>query len=512
MQDPASKRGKAHSGRYSLGELNQRWQWVIPTLLLSATAAWLYLPDVLFMGPRGIHFIRQTDSLSFALSLVHQGAIPTELSIQSIIEAPDDGRVMAEFPLTYWICARGWSITSIWFPLLRWVHLLIVMLGHLAVAVTIGRMVRNIWIGTLLSTWSFASSVTVAYAANYLPDAAAYGLVLCGIAKALESEKTGPSCIASFLFSFATAIKATMGIYFLAYIGVYWSRWIFGERSGFSVRPTLIASLMLLPALAWHGFVITFNASHNTHYFLTWAEPVWAMSMEQIWSTIDHVWNYWWTKYMHPTSWHVLMVFALITMVNIGKFRPDRRTWLLLSIAGSSMYILLFFNKLQDHDYYYLTVAPTLLLLVAIAMITLHDRWSAVRVRFLVTFGLLVLTLISLQLAKTNLDRRYAPNYDRYARVAGRLDKVPMRELRSLIPIGARCIVVGDATPNASLLYIDRKGWTFEELPSERKITELRSEGAQYLIVLEPQRTINERASGDYLELSMDCWIRSLNN
>ncbi len=371
---------------------------------------------------------------------------------------------------------------------------------------------RNIWIGTFLSIWSFASSVTVAYAANYLPDAAAYGFVLWGMAKALENEKPEPSNPASLLFSLATAIKATMGIYFIAYVGVYWSRRLFGERNGYRVRPTLIASLMLIPALVWHGSVIVFNASHNTHYFLTWAEPVWAMTIEQIRSTMDHVWNYWWTKYMHPSSWHVFMVIVLITMINLGKFRKDRRAWMLLSIAGSSLYILLFFNKLQDHDYYYLTVAPTLLLLVAIAMITVLDRWKDARGRFLVSFALFVLTLISLQLAKINLDRRYAPNYDRYARVAGRLDKVPMRELRSSIPIGARCIVVGDATPNASLLYIDRKGWTFEELPAERRITELRSEGAQYLIILEPERTINGRSSGNYRELSVDCWIRSLNH
>ena len=50
--------------------LLQQPAW-LPLVTFLVLVCWLYLPDVLFHGPAGLHFIRQTDSISFAQRYGH---------------------------------------------------------------------------------------------------------------------------------------------------------------------------------------------------------------------------------------------------------------------------------------------------------------------------------------------------------------------------------------------------------------------------------------------------------
>jgi hypothetical protein len=201
---------------------------------------------------------------------------------------------------------------------------------------------------------------------------------------------------------------------------------------------------------------------------------------------MDLVWNYWWTQYLHPTMWHVI---ALMAVVLLFRSRRTPSILLLLNVLlllASVSFILLFFRKLADHDYYFLTVLPTLAILFLSGIWTMFVLTSRSWWRWSLTAGIWVLAVSSVILAHAQLQRRIERTPDEYSKTASLVAGLSIEASRLDLPLSVRVIVVGDSTTNGALLSIARKGWTYPgfPVPAEPDLQGLLSQGASHVLYL----------------------------
>jgi|GEM_PF-3486743 len=453
--------------------------------------AWFYWPEVFFAGPGGIHYIRQTDSLAF---IAHFRNFSSNLFTPGVLDlrnAPQDGLCAGEFPLFYWAI----GMVERWLGdlpyLLKGLNLLLVLTGHVLLTRAMAVISGNALAATGLGMLFFGSGVLSYYACNFLPDAGVYGLVLIGWSIILPGVYRGEFRVGLapvVIFTLAGLIKAPAAMHLIALVALD----LFESRKGIRpnapmvMRKLLPFGLGVLCILGWHVYVNGFNKAHGSNYFMTWAEPIWNATPTERGSVMDMIWNYWWARYLHPTTWHVLI---LLMVVVLARHRSIPLRVLLMNallLIASACFVMLFFRKFADHDYYFLTVLPALIMVGFTGVWALLKLKNAGWWRWSIVAGIWALAISSVALAHLELQRRNSRLSDEYSRTAllvvGLADKVG----RLHLPLNARVIVLGDSTTNGALLALGRRGWAFPgfPLPAEPPVDDLIRSGASHILYL----------------------------
>lgn len=480
----------------STDRLSTRWFGVLALLVLGGVTLVLYLPYGLLQPPSGLHYIRQTDSLSFiSYFRLHSGTL-FEPGTLDLVLAPDNGKAAAEFPIVYWIIAQLSNLFgSDTGASLRAVSLSFILVGHFSVMMAMFKILGRVWIALGAGVWMFGSSVVVYYACNYLPDAAVYGSVLLGWSLVLPSIFKGdlrigwPTLAA---FTFAGLVKAPAAMHLFAVGAVLVA---FGSarterphsfRGAMSSLTGVFVGLLLI--IAWHAYAITYNRLHGSHYFLTWAEPIWRMDATERARTLDLIWRYWWAKYLHPSTWHALILLTVFVLVRARRMTRQVLVLLAALFLGSCAFVLLFFQKLADHDYYFLTIVPFVVILIIAGLHALVSIPKLTRWMWLVSLVVWALGLASVDLARTELARRNVSVMDRFARTGELLRDLPDAVAQVELPVEARIIVLGDSTPNGGLLVLGRLGWSFPGYPEPAvpDYPALLEAGATHVLTIHP--------------------------
>lgn len=197
--------------------------WIYGTLFLIALTVlffYLGLAEIFFSGPQGIHFMRQTDSLSFASQYFNNGFHffkPQLYNLKNI-----GGYAACEFPITYYITALLYSLVGKKLFLLKLLHFLIVSTGVYFIFKLSYQLLKDYFYAALICLLLFTSTVFNYYSFNYLPDAPALGFIFIGwyFIFQYQSSKKEKTVIISFLFFIlGSLIKVTYLINPLAVIG-----------------------------------------------------------------------------------------------------------------------------------------------------------------------------------------------------------------------------------------------------------------------------------------------------
>ncbi|MBK9175764.1 MAG: hypothetical protein IPM46_05380 [Flavobacteriales bacterium] len=453
------------------------------------------LPDVLLANPRGTHFIRQSDSLAFVRyymlglgSLLEPGTLDQNI-------APQSGRTAGEFPLMYWCMAWLAKLTGVSPNGLRVLQLSIVLVGLVVFIDATRKMLRSPLLALGTGLWIMGSPVLIYYACNFLPDAAVLGLVLFGWGLLLPALNEGRPVLpwtSLALFTIAGMIKApaTMNLMAFALTGIGLLAWNRPEKWGrLSIKLALKSLVGLALIGAWHLHAIRYNTIHHADYFLTSAAPIWTMSASERWSTLDLVWRYWWGKYLHPTTWHVLGILLLVALIAYKRVGQGLMLTLFFLGSASAAFVLLFFRKLADHDYYFLTLAPFLALVAVTGLKAMSEVGQKIWHRALLTTGVWILALASLHLAHTEMQRRFKAPADSFSRTGQAIDAFLQANGSTSIPESSKVIVVGDRTPNGALARLGRQGWSHPGYPVSKvpHFDALVASGATHVLVIAPE-------------------------
>lgn len=428
----------------------------------------------IFQLPHGIHFMRQTDCLSFVSNYYSHGF--DFFSPQLFTLYNHEGKAVCEFPVLYYVSALLCLIAYEPVVILKTLTLSIVMIGFLYLFKLLKILFRSsfyAWVFTLLYC---SSTILLYYSVNVLPDPSAMGFTLIGWYHVFNFKNRPYAHAWAFgLFTLASLLKVTMFIYPLAAcLFLYISK----KPAKNHLRWFMLS---LIAVVGWNIFIFYYNSQNNARSFLLNALPIWNMAQKEIDIVIDHVFNYWHSEYYYQTTQHL---FFILVMLNAAFIRRTENKLLFLSLSlilGIAAFILLFFPQFKDHDYYFLTVLPGLILVVAIAFITIQKVIPITLNTWLVKGIFALICFLSLNFAGRKLQQREQRPADEYSAIATKLAHAH-EVLDSLkIPKTAKILIYPDYTPNGGLFMINRPGWGISDTESFRKVIDQ----VEYIILLD---------------------------
>ncbi|MCU0825326.1 MAG: hypothetical protein MUF77_11875 [Leptospira sp.] len=409
--------------------------------------------------PNGIHFIRQSDSLSFVLNYLFFGddfLKPTNFNLIS-----EQGKAASEFPLIYFISAK---LSAIWHQpaaILRVIHALIFFGGLQIYFIGLFKSKVPIFLAALTTLLLFTSTVIVYYSNNYLPDIAALGLTLGGVSLSLKKEAK-PILISMGLFTLASLIKVTYGIYPIAFLATLF---ICKKEYSLTLKQKLFfIVIFLIPVVLWWTYVHNYNLGVNNSYYANRAIPIWKTPQDQITATTEYIRNYWKNSYYPPATQLLLISFILGFFYFFKKIDFHKKIYLGLLFIGIVCFIILFYQKFHDHDYYFMIVVPAIGLLFASVLPALVSFCDKKILKIGLYIFLLAPAVMSYRYVWIKIPQRWSSenylqsNHNAFSKMLTILEEADPKHLDKIL-------VVGDSTMNGTLYQLERKGYSFPIVP-----------------------------------------------
>ncbi len=425
--------------------------------------------NILLLRPQSIHFIRQTDSLAFVQTYYNDGFKffePTVLSQRST-----DGRAIGEFPILYYITALLYNVFGQHELILKLLNISIQTIGLLYLFKLLRKVLSDVIYAFTFTFLFLSSAILLYYTNNFLPDVAALGLTLAGwyfyYQYFISRSKVKHFIISIVLFTFSSLLKVTYGLNLAAaFLSLLIEVAYLNRRTNIKqYTPVLIMFISSILVIAgWYGYVIAYNSSSNANAFLTVIRPIWNMDRSQIMSVLGLLNEYnWFTNVYYQSTLHF---FFLIIIVGLFYYKKANKTILLFAATtslGCLFYVTFFFYQFHDHDYYVIAIFPALILLVAGSFSALINKFPRFTGNIIAKVAVIILMILSMNYAKDKLSGRYDRGYDYFANIGKQLNMFD-NYLDSIgVKKESKILVIGDPTPNGSLYFMNRKGWTYRD-------------------------------------------------
>ena len=460
-------------------------------------------------GPQSIHAWRQSDSYAQALTFYHENVSLWEPHLLFTGEN-GDRQAISEFPVLYWVTAKIWNITEPHPAVLRLIDLLLLWLGLFFLARLIYEM-ANDWYWALFTVLlTFSSPVLGYYSFNFIPNAPAFGLALVGLYYLFRYHREGKNkdlCIATALYVSASLIKVTALFSLLAFSGSL-LLYYFQKKDDTRNKTWKIATsifIVLSVYLAWNRYANWYNQQHLNGLFNQSIIPIWDLNLAQISETASKAYNNVLPQYFYPPAYYTIILLFAFLICNLKKLDKVWRNATLLLFAGIGLFNILFFQGLDEHDYFLtntLIFIPFILICTfdffrkkKINLNSLYIKTPAsIVLLFLLNYSMIVTrshynphqkaVTHNIHLSKAKQD------YWAYVYWTMELQDFQYRGIKDYmreIGINYNDLVIsqGDYSPNRTLCWMETKGFTdyySPDLPLPDRIEKLKAMGAKYLV------------------------------
>lgn len=448
---------------------------------------------ILFLEPQSVHMWRQSDCLSFALNyyMEHRGFFEPAINY---IGVKGNGQTISDFPLIYFIVGKIWQFTGQHEIIFRGIVLLIFFTGLFFLYRTLIKLFEDRLWAMLIPIMMFTSPVLTYYSSSFLMEIPSLSIVFIGWYFFFRFYRTGQNkwlWITMIIFTLAGLLKVSALLSYFALLGLFVFEWlhIFSFRKDRPVFPeprkAILPFLTVIAVIsAWFVFVTTYNNAHNRDFFLVGILPIWEMTSAEIKFKLHEIATHW-IFHNFPGYFQLLIVLFWIAMTIFPQ--KNNRTFYYLNIVlaiGVVMYLLLFFQVVAGHDYYWINLYILLLMTTVSFGYFLKTNFPrAFKWGKLVFVILLIFNVIY---AKNRVDERYHGAYMDYYNLYMK-DFSSVKEYNRKLGIKREDLVISipDGTINASLYLMDQKGWStygagFENEEFYRKNI---ARGAKYLFV-----------------------------
>jgi hypothetical protein len=433
-----------------------------------------------YYGPTGIHFIRQTDTLSFILHYSSSSFLdffkPGNLNLNI-----GGGHASCEFPIFYFLYGQLFKYLGVNFFLVRLGSLLI---SCSAIYLTIKTIIKisnfpilQIFVLFLI----LSSSIYRYYSSNFLPDSIALGLSLISCSFCLEyifSLEKNKKKLNSFLIFglLATLIKLYYGIYFGTLLLT-----IFLNKDINNKKLIKYCIIYFLFVMGWYSYSYFYNVKFNTSYYLTAAKPIWNISFNDTKLILLLTYDYWKDRIYFPSTFHILLIFILLPLFIIKMLDLKIVKLLVLILIGAIVYTVVFFGQFKDHDYYFMVYIPFFLILTLFINESIQQNFPNY---FKIIFNLsyIIITILSINYSTVQVNRRYN-ELDQFSNIQYKLKQV-INHFR-IIDSTSKILVIGDNTPNASLVLFNRYGYIYPDFTDNSEILK-KFELVKYLVIISP--------------------------
>ncbi|HNG70389.1 MAG TPA: glycosyltransferase family 39 protein [Chitinophagales bacterium] len=418
--------------------------FVAIVLLYDFPALWQQLPQ-------GSHLWRQADC--WAMTENYQQfnlpfLKPEVYNLQAI-----NGKSVGEFPLTYFIAAQFSNAVFA----LRFLHTFLFFVGIMATYFIAFFFLQRRFLALCASLLLLTSPLLIFYGNNFLTDvpALAFSYIAWAIFLYAVAKQNNLLLLFSFVFfTIAGLLKASQALNIIIASAFF----LIQQKEQIRKKPPIAFLLFFMLSFAvlvlWYAFAKRYNYMHHDKYFFLNLFPVWKLSAYDIglgawrmaisWSN-----NYFW----RPT--------LLLLLIGLGYFIYHRNKLdksllqiISLSILFTLVYIILFYQKLIGHEYYY-TFFFIAFLFIIIGILKTYNTFHAENIfAHTVLFLLLLLNYIlcKQEVASKQLDSRNNPFYGTIA----------FHECLETLGVDENKIILSlpDDSPNKTLSLLRRKGYT----------------------------------------------------
>jgi hypothetical protein len=470
---------------------------IVAFLLFCVLFFFLGYGNVFFAPPSGIHYMRQTDSLSFANQYYNNGFSFFNPQLYNLKNT--DAKAACEFPITYYITALFYNFTGTNFWMLKLLHLSISFAGVFFIFKLAYHWIQDYVYALLITLFLFTSTVFNYYAFNYLPDTAALGFTFIGwyyIFKYFNIKERKSLFLSLLFFTIGSLIKVTYFINPMAII-VFSIFLRFSKSKAILEKKQMLhiikfGALSLMIVVLWNIYVIYYNKSNESTSFNTSILPIWDLSSEGIIEVLLLMKNYWYVSYFAHASFHLILVLFIIAIIFYKKIITPYFLLLLILFLGNICYFLLFFKQFKDHDYYAFAFLPLIVMFMILVFQIIKNKFTNkyLTITLKVIFAIIIVTGINYSSIKLN--ERHAMTYDVYSK-AGNIIYKNMESINKLgIKSDTKVIIAPEPSQNGGLLFLNKKGWTIAsyEAIQQEKINELKDKGAKYLFLVKDDEYI----------------------
>lgn len=462
---------------------------------------------ILFLSPRGIHFIRQTDSLSFVANYLKNGFHffePQVFNLQSI-----EGKAACEFPILYYLTAILYSIFGEHEFFLRLLTIIIASTGFFYLFKLLFNLLHDLVYALSFSFLFISSTALLYYTNNFLPDASALGFTLTGwyfFFKFMNNRTLKYSLFISFaFFTLASLLKVT---YFINPMAAIISLLIhhlsvisnFKKVIRTNAIPTMAFIASFIIVLGWNIYVIQYNRITHDNYFLVQWMPIWSLNQNQIADVWEHFTNNWYSRYYYQSTFHMFLIIFVSGIVFLKRSERAILIIAIVSLAGTISYFLLFFAQFKYHDYYFIAMIPAIIFLVINAFMALRHKYTRLINNYITKLLVVTICVLSLNYAREKINQRYLNSNDIFSSIGFKLTDT--RDYLDSLEVSkqAKFIILTDQTPNGGLYFINRQGWNVKDTSqtSLNAISSYINQGADYLLLTDNQ-FINKRFKGSLI-------------
>ncbi|MFO7756787.1 MAG: glycosyltransferase family 39 protein [Bacteroidales bacterium] len=458
----------------------------------------LKMDEVLLMGPQGIHFMRQTDSLSFAAMYYNEGFDffhPALFNMKNI-----DARAACEFPILYYITSLIYLVTDQNFTVLKILNYLVSLSGVFCIYKMSMIILRDRLFSVLIALVLFTSTVFNYYSLNYLPDTGAFGFIMIGwyfFFRYYFNNKQNSLYTAFVFFTLGSLIKVTylinpLSVFFLYLIMPFIKKG--RNRNTFDYKVLLSGLITVGTVAAWNLYMISYNNTYESTSFNTTAMPLWNISSEEIAIVWDHFTNYWYRSYFARPVFYLLFVSAAFQILFFKKSDRFLSLLTLILFAGNLAFFILFYSQFKDHDYYFIAFYP----LIIFVLLNGFKTFKNLDIKSIYSTSLKIITFFIIALginySGQKLQARYDAAMDDYSGTGLTIQHNNLKLDSIGISQDAKFIVAPDLTQNGGLLMLNRKGWNIErpEDINPDRIGYFRDQGADFLLLASEDDRLRE--------------------
>ena len=244
-----------------------------------------------------------------------------------------------------------------------------------------------------------------------------------------------------------------------------------------------ITTIAILPIVAWIFFSKNYNLLNETSYFFLRIAPIWELSYDEFWITVDHISN-WTREYFYPTGRHLTYIIATLIVLPIFKKSLGKSIYYgyLFSVIGFIIFMILFFQQFKNHDYYIiplLFVIPFTFTIFLLKFSFIINKSNATK--YTSQLVLTLLLIASAVYATNRTEKRFNKQtdwvYEELYNFEHPIENFGIEQTDLVI-------TPADPSPNINLYAIKMKGWTkYNVGESVLKIDDAIAKGAKWMIL-----------------------------
>lgn len=494
----------------------RRSGWLFTIVFVIACLLYNY-PHTMQFGPRGIHQWRQSDCYSIAVNYYEENRPFLQPAMHWCTEDGVSAQAVSEMPLLNYSVAMLWKIFGKHDWIYRMLETLILFLGLFALFRIFEDLTKNsIW-ALLLTQLVFTSPLLAYYGNSFTPDVPAFSVALMGLYAFLKQYRTGQRkwIIAAYtLFLIAGLLKISSLLIFFSIGGIFVLerlKWLKTEAPVFKMPWWHAGGFLVVIAVTyfWYSYATRYNEAHGSGgLLLTGILPFWDITDPKAPTYIARaLFQELMREYFNLPILCILLCLAFGLLLNFRRNNRALSFMVLFGLIGMALFIVLFFQVFNVHDYYLTNMLMLAVLILGAAAAFMHKQYPAVlQAR---TLRWMVLLLIVFSTWHTAIHTRLKYSYidplvmnswmvsgDEYERMHGLHTgyELHLNNCHNITPtlrkLGIKredkVISIPDGSINVSLALMDQKGFSefgYSDRSGTDRIEHFIKLGAKYLVV-----------------------------